>query len=93
MRKLIAAIFLFGGFGIAWATTTQPQFIGTVQAVIESKTTAAVGTTTPKRAGQLLYCSDCTTSRLCISSGTVQGAWVVGIATGPFTAGTYPHCQ
>lgn len=47
--------------------------------------------------GQMVLCSDCTQSTICVSSGSVNnGSWVVIAASGPFAGATYsgmPHCR
>lgn len=58
-----------------------------------SLTKALMNAATPRATGQEIFCSDCTTAALCVSSGTSRGAYVVGVATGPFTAASYPHCS
>lgn len=55
------------------------------------KTSAQVTALTPTAANQMILCTDCTRSRVCISSGTGQGAWVVSIETG--TMATPTHCS
>lgn len=61
------------------------------------RTLAQIEALTADTTGQLMLCSDCTRSPLCISSGTVApGAWVVITGTGPYVGSTYsglPACQ
>lgn len=58
-----------------------------------SLTLAQMTATTPTAVGQVIYVSDATTSRICVSSGTTRGGYVVGVATGPFAGASYPHCS
>lgn len=91
MKKwMISLLLLSSG---AWAATTQANNLGNVSAVLDTKTVAQMNAYVPRTTAQTLTCSDCTISRLCVSSGTAAGAWVVAVATGIFTAATYPHCQ
>lgn len=46
----------------------------------DSLTKAQLGATVPARAGDIYYCSDCTTLRMCVSTGTVQGAFSSPVA-------------
>lgn len=94
--KKFTIVFLIVGFAyvcarLAMAATTQPHSLGVVTAIIESKTLAQINAYSAKSAGQLVYCSDCTRSPLCVSSGTAAGAWTVAVATGAFAAGVQ-HC-
>lgn len=94
MKKWIAEILLIGSLGAlnAWAATTQPHALGLVTAIIESKTLTEINSYAARAAGQLVYCSNCTRSLLCVSSGTASGAWTIGVATGTFVGGIQ-HCQ
>ncbi len=58
-----------------------------------SLTLAQMTATTPTATGQIIYVSDGATSRVCVSSGTGRGAYVVAVATGTFTSASYPHCS
>jgi len=44
---------------------------------LRSATAAQYDTITPTAAGQIGYCSDCSASKICVSTGTGAGAWVV----------------
>ena len=43
--------------------------------------------------GQFVFCSDCISSSLCVSSGTLTGAWVVAVTTQSSVAYTSTHCK
>jgi hypothetical protein len=44
--------------------------------------------------GQMVLCSDCTRSKLCVSTGTVTaGAWVVAVATAAYPSVDTLHCE
>lgn len=60
---------------------------------LPSKTIAQINATTPNAAGQRVYCSNCTQSHVCVSSGTTNGAYVIEVETGTFVAGTETHCR
>lgn len=46
-----------------------------------SQTAAQILTIAPSQVGQLIYCSNCTALRVCVSTGTVAGAWSSPVAT------------
>lgn len=87
---LPAVIIRFAAAG--FCATTQPQSLGLITAVVESKTLAEIDAYAARAAGQIVYCSNCTRSALCVSSGTAAGAWVIATASGTFQAGIQ-HCQ
>lgn len=63
---------------------------------VGSKTVAQINAATPSAVGNILLCSDCTRSAVCVSSGTGRGAYVIIAATGTFVGGTFSglsHCQ
>lgn len=45
-----------------------------------TRTVVQIAAIAPKLAGQLVYCSDCTALRVCVSTGTVVGAWSSPVA-------------
>ena len=90
LLTLIVGLFLLLG-GIAFAVT-QPHSIGLVTAVIESKTLAQIDATTATSAGQLVFCSNCTRSAICVSSGTGRGAFTIIAGTGTFVVGVKEDC-
>ena len=92
MKTLIVCLSVLAG-AVAFAATTQPNAIGLVAAVLDTKTLAQMNAATPRSTGQMVVVTDALISRVCVSSGTTIGAWVVAVATGSFTAASYPHCQ
>jgi hypothetical protein len=60
--------------------------------VLWSRTAAQLGSLTPPATGALLYCSDCTKSGVCVSSGTGVAAWVIPVSTGAQTFSSV-RCQ
>lgn len=57
-----------------------------------SLTIAQINAKTPPAAGQIVGCSDCVATKICVSSGTARGAYTVIQSTAP-TTGTLPaHC-
>lgn len=64
------------------------------------RTIAQLNTLTPGATGQIVLCSDCARSAVCVSSGSHPtnsvGAWVVAVNTGTFIGSTFSgfaHCQ
>lgn len=61
------------------------------------RTIAQLGALIPGTTGQLVVCSDCIRSAICLSSGSVKaGSWVIATATGTMAGTTFsgfPHCQ
>ena len=64
---------------------------GTVS--LYSRTITQINSLAPTAVGQLLYCSDCVRSAICVSSGTAAGAWVVAVSTATTPAYNTLHCQ
>ena len=71
--------------------------IQTTKIVITPITLATINALTSDATGQIVACTDCVRSSLCISSGTVNpGAFVILTATGTFAGSTWSglqHCQ
>lgn len=97
MKKLILASLFLGQIG--YCATNQPTALGNAsmtRAAMTSNTLAVLATLTPDTTTQLIGCTDCTQSAICVSSGVTRGAWVVIEATGPLVGSTYsgfPKCQ
>jgi hypothetical protein len=98
MRKLLVAIGIAVGIG-SLCYAAQPRSSGSISAtkiVIGSKTLAQINALTPDAFGQMVACSDCTQTTVCISSGTGRGGFVLLVSTGGFVGATWggmPHCQ
>lgn len=91
---LLILAFVGVALGTLYAATTQPRALGLVTLAIEVKTLAQANAYTPSKAGQLIFCSDCVQSLICVSSGTATGAWVVVASS--HSAGTLAsmaHCR
>lgn len=62
-----------------------------------NQTIAQIDQLLPVTTGQLIICSNCVRSAICVSSGTLsKGSWVIAVATGTTTGTTYSgfaHCQ
>lgn len=59
-----------------------------------SRTLAQMNALAPGAAGQLIYVSDGLQSKICVSTGTTAGAWVVASATSTAViGGLVGHCQ
>ena len=87
---LVGVLVLTGGVLFA---VTQPNSIGLVTAIIENKTIAQIDALSAKGAGQLVFCTDCVRSAICVSSGTGRGAWTIVAGTGTFVAGVKEDCR
>lgn len=61
-------------------------------AALPSKTSTQINAITPDGAGQRVYCSNCTRSYVCVSSGTGTGAFTVEVETGTMAANP-THCS
>lgn len=58
-----------------------------------SRTIAQLNAIAPSAAGLMFFCSDCTRSAVCVSSGTGTGAWTVSSSTGAAPSYKTIHCQ
>jgi len=74
-------------------TMAAPTFTGPV--LPYARTLAQINSLTSGTTNQIVVCSDCVMSHICISSGTTAGGqWTVPTATAPATTGAVPlHCQ
>lgn len=96
MKKLIGClVVLILLSGAAWCA--QQNNIGSVKTDsaigLFSRTLAQIDLIAPDAEGQLVYCSDCD-FRLCVSTGTSAGAFVVVASTNPASVqGAILHCQ
>lgn len=82
-----------GTMTVTGAITASAGVISAAPDTLYSRTLAQMNALAPTAAGQTIYVSDAAQSRVCVSSGTGTGAWVVAVATGVFTAASYPHCN
>lgn len=74
-----ATVLGSAGFNTTYGITAGTMTVtGYMQ--LASKTKSQLSLTTPTVVGQQYYCSDCTTLRTCISSGTLQGAFSSPVA-------------
>lgn len=96
MKKLVLCftglLFLSG---IAYSG--QPQNIGYSKTdnpfQLYSITVAAKIALAPDTTGQIIHCSDCVQTPVCVSTGVGTGAWVaVAVSTGS-TANTFGACR
>lgn len=99
MKKLFIATGMGLIAGSLWASSVGPYGYDEKGAVISSGlgiagvTVAQMNALAPAYTGEMIYITNATQSQVCISTGTGTGAWVVLVATGTFSASTYPHCQ
>lgn len=98
MKKLIALLILFG-ISTGYCATNQPTSVGSIKVnklVLDTSTKAQINALTPDTTGQIVGCSDCTQSAICISTSVVVGGWVVPVSTGTFVGSLwsgFTHCQ
>lgn len=98
MNKLIISAGLLLGIGTL-AYAAQPRSAGSINVSkisIDTKTIAQINALTPDTTGQIVACSDCTQSTICISSSTNRGGFVVIAGSSTFVGATWsalPHCQ
>lgn len=58
-----------------------------------SRTLAQINALAATSAGQIVVCSNCTSTKICVSSGTSAGAWTL-LQSSATEAGVLPvHCQ
>ena len=69
-------------------TATVTQF-----PALPSLTLAQLQALTPSTTGQIVSCSNCVRSEVCVSSGTTQNAWTVFAETGTMTSSTLTACK
>lgn len=97
--KFITLSLIVAVSSVGYCVTNQPRNIGYAQTdspfSIGAKTTTQLNALTPDTTGELLYCSDCTKTIVCVSSGSHPtnsvGAWVA-ISTAAALA-QMQHCQ
>lgn len=58
-----------------------------------SRTLAQINALAPYQAGQIVYCSNCAQSQVCVSSGTSAGAWTIMSSTDTFPTAISIHCR
>lgn len=78
---------LAGNLSVAGTLTTTGVFTP------YSRTIAQLNALAPSAAGQVVFCSDCVRSAICVSTGTAAGAWSVASSTAASPAYTTIHCQ
>lgn len=95
MKKLIAIlVVLTFGLAIKAYCVTQYQAIGNVSMSsstvsgglgIFQRSKAALLTLTPTTTGQIFYCNDCTSTRICVSTSSFQNS-IVAVSSGALSA-------
>lgn len=97
MKKLLIGLLIFGS-SVAYGVN-QPHSLGSVELskfVMDQKTLAQINALVPDTTGQIIGCSNCTQSAICIATSTVAGGWVVPVSTGTFVGSLwsgFTHCQ
>lgn len=56
-----------------------------------SRTLTQINALLPSTTAQIVYCSNCVNSSVCVSSGILTGAWVSTMSSG--TVAGVPHCN
>ncbi len=95
MKNTLVLLFsvVIGFVGSAFADT-QPTSLGYVRFQVSSATIANINQTAPLGAYELVGCTDCVQSTLCISSGTGTGAYVVVSSSHSVgSLGSMVHCR
>lgn len=97
MKRLLIAgsLMLASAFGYC---ADQPQNIGFVKTESpfgnNNYNLAAMNLLTAPTSGYYIFVGDATQTKICVSTGTGIGAWVVAVASSPFpVAASFPHCQ
>lgn len=70
--------------------TSAPAPVYAAPVSLWSRTLTQINTLTPTTTGQILYCSNCANSQVCVSSGILAGAWVA-VSSG--TTSGVQHCN
>lgn len=94
MNKLLIAIVvgLIFSLGRYSYSADQAHSLGTVTLNIRSQTLTQIVNSTATTVGQLVYCSNCTQSPICVSTGTtVFNQYAV--MTSSLAAGGYQTCK
>jgi TRAP-type uncharacterized transport system substrate-binding protein len=97
MKKLIVLLSLLFIASVGFCAD-QPQNIGYFKTDAPfgnpNYNLAAMNLLTAPTSGYYIFVGDALQSKVCVSSGTGIGAFVVASASSPFpVAGSYPHCQ
>lgn len=94
---LTGNVAVTGTLGVTGATTQTGALALGAGFTPWLRTLAQIDALTADTTGQLVVCSDCTRSAICISSGSVtSGAFVVLVETGTFAGSTFSglaHCE
>jgi len=96
MRKIIGSLVvsLLAAYGSFVYADSQATSLGLVRVQISSAPIALINTTVPFGAFELIGCTDCIQSSLCISSGTGTGAYVVSSSSHSIgSLATMVHCR
>lgn len=102
MKRFLIFIGCLIGFSAYGECVSQPQSLGVVTVSTTTftgpfapspRTLAQINALTPGVTNQIVVCTDCTRTALCISSGILRGAWVVPVSTAAFPSYTTLHCQ
>lgn len=78
--------------GPIFGWSNQASTASVVGVGLQAFTLAQLQVTTPGAAGLMVYCSNCA-SRICISTGTTQNAWVIASSTDAANGNTTNACH
>lgn len=97
MKKLVFGLMFMSG--IAGASCMGPYCWDDTGAqinaapVLHSKTLSDIQALKPAAAGQIVYCSDCTNTMVCVSTGTGVNSFVIIGSTTPNAANAKLPCK
>lgn len=87
MKKLLLAIGLIALVGVMGYCVDQAHSLGTVTFNVKSQTLSQIVNSTATAVGQLVYCSNCTQSYLCVATGTANFNQYATIGSSASTVG------
>lgn len=94
MKNITLALLAIVALSSLGYAVSQPNNIGLVRLQVSSGTVAQIDQTTPQGKGELVFCTDCVQSALCVSSGTSKGAYTVSSSSHSLgNLGTMVHCR
>lgn len=82
------------GWSVVGGSLTVAGVIGSpTGTALPSLAVAAISALVPSRAGNMVYCSDCARSYVCVSTAAAINSFVVAVETGTITGGPKTRCQ
>jgi hypothetical protein len=86
MKRILIVAALSVGFAGSLESASQPQSLGVVTASTSTftggvglwqRSAAQIAALTASTTGQIVYCTNCVTGRICVSTGTAAKSWVL----------------